>query len=288
MEFGAVFPQNEIGNDPGAIRDFGQAAESLGFGHLLIYDHVLGADRNREGGFTGPYDKDTPFHEPFVTLGFLSAVTSRISFCTTVLVLPQRQTALVAKQAAEVAILSEGRLRLGVGVGWNAVEYEALGQDFHSRGRRQAEQVELLRALWENDTVEFNGTWDKVVKAGINPRPGKSIPVWFGGAAPGAIERAARLGDGWIPLMGPNDQARQIVNGLNEKRSQYGRTAPFGIQAQAQVRGGNPELWVQHAKKWEDIGATHLAIATMGAGLSSVQDHIEALRRYKDAVAELW
>lgn len=286
MEFGAVFPQNEIGNDPAALRDFAQAAEGLGFGHLLIYDHVLGADRAREGGFSGPYDKDTPFHEPFVTLGFLAAVTSTITFCTTVLVLPQRQTALVAKQAAEVAILSQGRLRLGVGVGWNAVEYEALGENFHSRGKRQAEQVELLRALWENDTVDFRGKWHTVVKAGINPRPPSSIPVWFGGAAPGAIDRAARLGEGWIPLMGPNDNARQIVSDLRAKLVEHGRAeVPFGIQAQAQVRGGNPELWVQHAKKWEDIGATHIAIATMGAGLTKVDDHIDAIRRYKEAVS---
>jgi len=288
MQLGAVFPQHEIRSDSGAIRDFAQAAESIGFTHLLIYDHVLGADRDRPGGFRGPYDKDTPFHEPFVTLGYLAALTSTIEFCTAILILPQRQTALVAKQAAEVDILSSGRLRLGVGVGWNKVEYEALGEDFHNRGERQAEQVELLRALWSNDVIDFEGKWHTVPRAGINPRPARTIPIWFGGSARPLLERAARLGDGWIPLMGPNDDARAAIDQLRRLRQRYGRDSDaFGIQAQAQARGGNPDRWVRHAESWRDLGATHIAIATMGAGFRNVDEHIEAIRQYYGAVSAL-
>jgi probable F420-dependent oxidoreductase len=285
MELGVVFPQQEIGTDPGAIRDFAQAAEALGFGHLLIYDHVLGADRDRDGGFSGPYDKDTPFHEPFVTLGYLAGVTTTITFCTAVLVLPQRQTALVAKQAAQLDVLSGGRLRLGVGVGWNAVEYEALGEGFHDRGRRQDEQLELMRALWTEDSVSFQGTWHTVNKAGINPRPSRPIPIWLGGSAPETADRAARFGSGWIPRMGPNDSARQFLAVLHARLLELGRDpSTFGVQAQAQFQGGTPDLWRAHAGKWQALGATHLAIASMGAGLGSVDEHIAALEQYRDAV----
>jgi probable F420-dependent oxidoreductase len=285
MELGIVFPQHEIGTDPAAIRDFAQAAEGAGFTHMLIYDHVLGADRDRPGGFRGPYDKDTPFHEPFVVYGFIAGQTKTIELVTTVLVLPQRQTALVAKQAAEVDLLSGGRLRLGVGTGWNTVEYEALGEDFHNRGRRQEEQVELLRRLWAEDVVEFDGRWHRVDKASINPRPGRQIPVWFGGSAPQLPRRIARLGDGWMPLGSPNDQSRAFADSLREELRKAGRNPEgFGMQAQAQVRGGNPDLWKKHAEAWRGIGATHLAIATMSAGLATPDDHIKAALEWRAAV----
>ena len=285
MELGAVFPQTEIGNDPSAIRDFAQAVESLGFTHLLIYDHVLGADRDRPGGFTGPYDKDTPFHEPFVTLGFIAAVTSTLEFCTAVLILPQRQTALVAKQAAELDVLSGGRFRLGIGVGWNQLEYEALNESFHDRGVRQEEQVALMRALWDKDALSFEGRWHTVTRAGINPRPARPIPIWFGGSADALLRRTARIGDGWIPLMGPDDEAKTVLGTLREYLAAEGRDASsFGIQAQAQARGGNPERWSRHAQAWRDLGATHLAIATMNAGFASPDGHIDAIRRYVEAV----
>ncbi|MEE9279865.1 MAG: LLM class F420-dependent oxidoreductase [Myxococcota bacterium] len=286
MELGVVFPQTEIGNDPAAIRDFAQAAESLGFTHLLIYDHVLGADRDRDGGFRGPYDKDTPFHEPFVTLGYLAAVTSTIDLCTAVLILPQRQAALVAKQAAEVDVLSCGRLRLGVGVGWNEVEFAALGEEFHNRGRRQEEQIALMRALWDKDAISFDGRWHTVTRAGINPRPARPIPIWFGGSADVVMHRAARIGDGWIPLMGPTDEAKALLGALRSYLQDEGRDpATFGIQAQAQARGGDPDRWSRHAAAWRDLGATHLAIATMNAGFATPDDHIEVIRRYKEAVS---
>ncbi len=285
MELGVVFPQSEIGNDPAAIRDFAQAAEGLGYTHLLIYDHVLGADRDRAGGFQGPYDKDTPFHEVFVTLGYLAACTTTIELATAVVILPQRQTVLVAKQAAEVDILSGGRMRLGVGVGWNAVEYVGLNESFTNRGRRQEEQVTLMRELWANDTVDFTGKWHRVEKAGINPRPTRQIPIWFGGGAPALVERIAKFGDGWFPLMGPGDAAAATIAAIREAMKAEGRDpATLGIQAQAQARGGNPERWRKNADEWRELGATHIAIGTMGAGLASPADHIAAIRQYKESV----
>lgn len=285
MELGAVFPQNEIGDDPVAVKDYAQAAEQLGFTHLVIYDHVLGADRDRPGGFSGPYDKDTPFHEPFVTFGYLAAHTSTIQFVTCVIILPQRQTALAAKQAAQVDLLSGGRLTLGVGTGWNAIEYEALNENFHNRGKRQEEQVALMRELWTKDVIDFEGHWHRINKAGINPRPARPIPIWFGGSHPAVLERAARIGDGWMPVMPPNNDAKQAMETLRSHRSENGKDmADFGVQAQAQIRGGNPDLWQTHAETWRELGATHLAIATMGAGLESPQDHIDAIRGYKEAL----
>lgn len=285
MEIGIVFPQTEIGKDPAAVRDFAQAAEGLGFSHLLIYDHVLGADPDRPGGWRGPYDMNTPFHEPFVTFGYLAAVTERIELVTAVLILPQRQAALVAKQAAEVDLLSHGRLRLGVGTGWNQVEYEALNENFHDRGKRQEEQIALMRELWSNDAITFEGRWHRVTKAGLNPLPSRQIPIWFGGSADALLRRAARIGDGWMPLMGPGDQAKTVMGTLRGYLEDAGRdVGSFGIQAQAQARGGNPDRWSSHAAAWRELGATHIAIATMNAGFASVDDHIEAARRYVEAV----
>lgn len=286
MELGAVFPQSEIGNDPVAIRDFAQAVEALGLTHLLIYDHVLGADPNRPGGWSGPYDKDTPFHEPFVTFGYLAAVTRRLELVTAVLILPQRQAALVAKQAAEVDVLSGGRLRLGVGTGWNRLEYEALGESFGDRGRRQEEQIALMRELWAHDAITFEGRWHRVSAAGLNPRPGRQIPIWFGGGADALLRRAARIGDGWLPLMGPDERAKDVLAKLRGYLEDARRDpAQFGIQAQAQVRGGSPERWARAAERWRELGASHLAIATMNAGLATPDDHVEAIRRWREAVA---
>ncbi|MEE8558512.1 MAG: LLM class F420-dependent oxidoreductase [Myxococcota bacterium] len=285
MELGVVFPQTEIGNDPLAIRDFAQAVEELGFTHLLLYEHVLGADPDRPGGWRGPYDKDTPFHELFVTMGYLAAVTTRLELTSGVLILPQRQTVLVAKQAAEVDILSGGRLRLGIGTGWNAVEYEALGENFHDRGRRQEEQVALIRELWAKDSLSFEGRWHQVTRASINPRPAHQIPIWFGGMVDTVLERAARLGDGWMPLLGP-EQSKPSLEKLRSHLEENGRDASsFGIEAQAQIARGTPERWVKHAEAWQKLGATHLALATMNAGLATPQDHIDAVARYRREVA---
>ena len=292
MEIGAVLPHHEIGTDPGAIRAFAQGAEELGCTHLLIYDHVIGADRNRPGGFQGPYDKDVSFHEPFVTFGFIAGVTERIDLVTAVLILPQRQTVLVAKQAAELAILSGDRFRLGVGVGWNEIEYQSLNEDFRTRGRRQAEQVDLMRRLWSEDSFSYDGEFHTVDRAGINPRPSHLIPVLFGGSAPALLERCGRLGDGWIPLGTPNDTSRQHIETIRAHREAAGLSMDgFLIQAQAQYAAGDPERWRTHATRWRDLGATHLAIATHNAGPTpagpGVDGHLARVAEYVAAVAEL-
>jgi len=286
MQIGAVFPHNEIGTDPGAIKAFAQGVESLGISHLLIYDHVLGADPDREGGFRGPYDKDVAFHEPFTTFAFIAAVTEKLEMITTVMILPQRQTVLAAKQAAEVALLSNNRFRLGVGVGWNEVEYVGLNETFTNRGRRQAEQVEVMRKLWSEDSLDYTGEYHRIDKASINPRPSQPIPVWFGGSAPALLDRVARLGDGWIPLMGANEKAQACIDTIKATREAAGLSFDnFGIQAQAQYAGGSPERWQKHAQAWQDMGCTHIAIATHNAGPTDVDGHLSRIREYQDAIS---
>jgi len=285
MEIGAVFPHNEIGTDPQAIKDYAQGVEELGITHLLIYDHVLGADRDRPGGFEGPYDKDVAFHEPFTTFAFVAAVTKKLDMITTVMILPQRQTVLVAKQAAELAILSNNRFKLGIGVGWNAVEYTGLNENFKNRGKRQEEQVELMRLLWESEVLEYKGDYHHIDKASINPRPSKSVPIWFGGGVPKLIERCADLGDGWIPLMGPNEAARKTLAIIKEKRESKGLNWDnFGVQAQAQYAGGDAERWNKHAEKWRNLGASHIAIATHNAEPTNVDGHLGRIKEYLNAV----
>jgi len=281
MEIGVVFPQNEIGNDPAVIRDFAQAVESLGYSHLLVYDHVLGAHPDREPRLTGPYTHETPFHEPFVLLGYLAAHTSRIGLVTGVIILPQRQTALVAKQAAEVDILSGGRLRLGVGTGWNYVEYESLNENFHNRGRRQEEQIELLRKLWAEPLLDYTGKWHRIDRAGLMPLPGRQIPIWFGGGDERVLKRAARLGDGIIPLFPPNDAGRGALERLDGYLAENGRDrSTFGLEAQVNY-GAGPEMWARHVDGWRALGANYVCVRTMNAGLQSPQDHIDAITRYK-------
>src|SRR5262250_1474052 len=207
MQYGVVFPQTEFGNDPLAIKDYAQTADGLGYDYLLVYDHVLSAHPDRGRKLTGPYTHEHPFHEPFVFFGYLAAVTTRLQLTTGIIILPQRQTALVAKQAAEIDVLSGGRLRLGIGLGWNQVEYEALNQDFHTRGRRSEEQIEVLRLLWTEETVTYSGRWHRISHAGLNPRPiQRPIPIWIGSGAPqmplppeAGMRRIARLADGWFP-----------------------------------------------------------------------------------------
>jgi probable F420-dependent oxidoreductase len=235
MEIGAVVPHNEIGTDPGAIRAYAQGLEGLGITHLLIYDHVMGADRDRPGGFQGPYDKDVAFHEPFTFLSFVAAVTERLDLVTAVLISPQRQTVLIAKQSAELAVLSGDRFRLGIGTGWNTVEYQALNEEFTNRGRRQEEQVDLLRRLWTQDAFSFDGEFHTVERASILPRPSRPVPILFGGSAPALLERCGRLGDGWIPLGSPNDSSRERLDAIRAHREAAGRTMDgFLVQAQAQ------------------------------------------------------
>lgn len=288
MEIGAVLPHNEIGTDRGAMKAYAQGVEELGATHLLIYDHVVGADPDRPGGFKGAYDKDVAFHEPLTTFAFIAGVTERLEMMSAVMILPQRQAVLVAKQAAEVAMLSDGRFRLGVGTGWNTVEYEALGVPFAARGRRQAEQVELLKQLWSSDSLHFEGEFHTVDRASINPRPPRPIPIWFGGSAPAVLERCALLGDGWIPLGSPNDNSADRITAIRAHREAAGLSMDdFGIQAQAQYAGGDPDRWRNHAGRWKALGATHLAIATHNAGPTDVDGHLARIAEYQAAVDDL-
>ncbi|WP_197382111.1 LLM class F420-dependent oxidoreductase [Mycolicibacterium mengxianglii] len=278
MQFGVVFPQTELGGDPGAVRSYGERVEELGFKHLLVYDHVLGADPEVHTGWAGPYNVHTTFHEPLVMFGFLAAVTQSLELVTGVLILPQRQTALVAKQAAEVDLLSSGRLRLGVGIGWNAVEYEALGEDFGNRGRRSSEQIELLRRLWTEPTVNFDGKFHTVTGAGLAPLPvQRPIPVWIGAAAEPGYRRAGRLADGWFPMMGPGpklDEARAVVE---RAAVEAGRDpADIGMEGRVNFRGDVARA-VDELAAWGDTGATHVSINTMNAGLATLDEHLTVL-----------
>jgi probable F420-dependent oxidoreductase len=283
MRIGAVFPQTEFGNDPIAIRDYAHAVEAMGYRHILVYDHVLGASLANRPNWRGPYNSETPFHEPFVLYGYLAALTRELELVTGVIILPQRQTALVAKQAAEVDVLSGGRLRLGIGIGWNDVEYEGLNEDFHTRGARSVEQVEVMRALWTQPVVTFKGRWHHITEAGINPLPvQRPIPIWLGGTAEIVLKRAARYGDGWFPQGGPDDAHRQSVERLHGYIREAGRTPQsVGIEARLTLSRVAENEWPTYMQGWRSLGATHLTINTMGMNLSSPQQHIEALRRVK-------
>lgn len=279
MRIGVVFPQTELGGDPGAVRAYGQRVEELGFTHILAYDHVLGADPEVHRGWRGPYDVHTTFHEPFVMFGYLAAVTG-LELVTGVIILPQRQTALVAKQAAEVDLLTEGRFRLGIGLGWNAVEYEALGEDFTNRGRRSEEQVEVLRRLWTEQTVTFEGKYHTITGAGLAPMPvQRPIPVWFGAATEWALERAGRLADGWFPMMEPGpglDWAREKVD---DAATAAGRdSSTIGMEGRV-TWTGDADRAAAELDVWQVAGASHVSINTMGAGLRSVDEHLDVLER---------
>jgi probable F420-dependent oxidoreductase len=288
MRCGVVFPQTEFGNDPAAIKDYAQAAEGLGYEYLLVYDHVLGAHPDREPRLTGPYTHQHPFHEPMVLFGFLAAVTKRLQLTTGILILPQRQTALVAKQAAEIDVLSNGRLRLGIGLGWNYVEYEALGESFRNRGRRVEEQVELLRKLWTEPLVHFRGAYHVVTNAGLNPLPvQRPIPIWFGGSAEPALRRAARLGDGWMPTgRKPDDQLKRMLDLLDQYLREAGRDRKsFGLDPWISISALSKDEWRTRAETWRGLGATHLAVNTMGAGFTTPQAHIDAIRSFRSIVS---
>lgn len=292
MKIGAVFPHQEIGNDPVVIRDWAQAAEELGYSHLLVYDHVLSASHeDRQPALWGPYTEHDPFHEPMVLFGYFAACTRRVELVTGVLILPQRQTALVAKQTAEIDLLSGGRLRLGIGTGWNYVEYDGLGEVFGSRGPRQEEQVDLLRQLWDSALVDFEGDFHRVERAGLNPLPGRQIPIWFGGFAPVAFRRAARLGDGFIYGSG-NENNLAAHEMMLAELAKVGRSADdFGFEALMNFQSG-PAHWRTEAEGWLAAGADYISMRAQrlrgqGQGLDSPQAHIDALRTYWQAVGDL-
>lgn len=293
MQVGAVFPQLEIGTDPDAIGRYARTVEELGYDHIVIFDHVLGADASRPGGWTGPYDHRSMFHEPLVLFGHFAAITTRVRLATAVIVLPQRQTALVAKQAAEVDVLSRGRLILGVGIGWNEVEYEALGMRFTDRGRRIEEQIAVMRALWTQEIVDFRGRWHRIDRAGLDPLPvQRPIPVWMGGGYQSrdrvvvepALRRIAALADGWFTHLPPNDDGRAGMETFRRFVSEAGRDpARMPVEGRIQAARG-PEEWQRGIDAFREMGMTSVELTTMGAGYRSLDEHLGALTRFRRLV----
>jgi probable F420-dependent oxidoreductase len=294
IRFGAALPQQATAGDPLAARDFVQGVEQLGYAFLETYDHVLGANRVAYPDLTGPYRAEHPFWEPFVLFGYLAGQTRSLEFVPGVIILAQRQTALVAKQAATVDLLSGGRLRLGVGTGWNPVEFEALGENFRDRGRRSEEQIALLRALWTQELVNFRGEWHTVTEAGINPLPvQRPIPVWIGGRAEAVADRVGRIGDGWIAIpQGPAETYRPAVERIRAAARTAGRDPNrIGLEAWVSVGGLAPEDWVAEAEGWRALGATHVAVNTeftsgshRASDATTVDEHLRLLERYRDVV----
>ena len=294
MQFGVVFPQTEIGADPGAIREYVQAAEGMGYSYIFIADHVLGADPAHHDHVVGSYyTHHSVIHETFTTLGFISGVTSKVDLITGILILPQRQTALVAKQAAEIDILSGGRLKLGIGVGWNHVEYEALGQDFHTRGRRSEEQIEVLRALWTQESVNYEGRWHRITDAGINPLPvQRPIPIWLGAggsASPVPVDRVlrriGRMSDGWFPSFPPGDEGRKAVARVRQYAVDAGRDPKdVGMIGRLRLPGKQPEDWLEEVEGWREMEATHVSVEARRGVLGSVDGHIAAIEEAKEVL----
>lgn len=295
MQVGAVFPQLEVGVDPDVIAKYARTVEELGYDHLVIFDHVLGADPSRPGGWTGVYDHRSLFHEPLVLFGYLAAVTNRMKLATAVIVLPQRQTALVAKQTAEVDVLSRGRLILGVGIGWNQVEYQALGMNFKDRGKRIEEQIAVLRALWTQEVVNFNGRWHRIDRAGLNPLPvQRPIPVWMGGGwdrqtrtvVEPALRRIAKIADGWFTHLPANEDGRVGMEAFRRLVREEGRDpADVPVEGRLPAAKSGPEEWKRGIQTFAEMGVTSVELNTMGAGYRDLDEHLDALRRFRELIS---
>jgi len=285
VRLGITIPQNEIGTDPGQIGAWAQDVEGLGFDYLDVFDHVLGADTRDRSDGPWPYGHEHRFHEPFVLYGFLAGKVE-LELAMGVLVLPQRQTALVAKQAAEVDLLTDGRFRLGVGIGWNAVEYEALGASFTARGRRMSEQIPLLRRLLSEPVVTHAGEFEHITGAGLAPLPRqRPIPIWIGGQSAPAYRRIGRLADGWFPQVAPGPQLEEALAIINDAALEAGRDpAHLGMEGRVSWSSDGVAKVVDHVGRWREAGATHLSINTMNAGLGSVDHHLEVLARIAASV----
>ena len=281
MQLNAMFPTRDIGSDPARIRDWAQAAEDLGYAYIEVPDHVFGAAARDD--WVPRYDETDPFHETFVTLGFLAAVTKRIRLSSGILIAPQRQTGLIAKQAAEADLLSGGRLRLGIGVGWNHVEYEALGAEWKTRGARQAEQIEVLRRLWSGDLVSYSGRFHDLRAVNIVPPPAqRPIPIWLGGYSDAVVKRAARTADGWMPILAPDSEAEQRLALLRAELARHGRDpAKFGIEGWLRTHDPDPQQWGAAAEVWRRLGADMVMLYPMYRA-PSFEAQIEILRRFKD------
>jgi len=297
VKAGAIFPQTECGTDVAAIVDFVRAVEAMGFDHLFVADHVLGADpKFHFHPSLATYSHEAVVHEALTLLAYLAAVTRRLTLATGILILPQRQTALVAKQAAQIDVMSGGRLRLGIGVGWNAVEFEALDEPFDNRGRRSAEQIAVLRALWTQAVVDFHGDYHRISHAGLNPMPvQRPIPIWFGVGSreqpvppEAALRRIGRLADGWSPNFPPDAQGERLVARVHQYAREAGRD-PAGLPLEGRIRlaGQNPDGWRKQVEAWKALGATSVIAEPRNAGLRFPDGHLDALRRFKDTLKEV-
>ena len=286
MQIGVVYPQIELGGDPAAVKRIGLATEELGYDYLLAFDHVLGAEHaNREPALTGPYTDKDPFHDPFVLFAYLAGMTERINFATGVLILPQRQTALVAKQAADLDLMSGERFRLGVGTGWNYVEYDALGENFADRGPRLTEQIGFLRQLWTEPLVTFSGTYDALERGNIAPRPKRSIPIWLGGFSEPAFRRAGRLGDGFV-FAGSIDRCVEGMGRIETHAGEAGRElVDFGNEY-LKLGSKNTQETIDAANRWREVGGTHFGVVSMGMGLDSTEAHLDFFATVKAALSD--
>lgn len=294
MKVGAIFPQTEIGTDLGAIRAFVHAVEDFGYDHIFIADHVLGADPQvHTHPSLGRYSYKSVVHEPFTLMAYMAAITSRITLSTGILILPQRQTALVAKQAAEVDVLSGGRMRLGIGVGWNEVEFEALNQDFHNRGPRSAEQIAVMRALWTQEVVDFHGRWHDISHAGLNPLPvQRPIPIWLGVGGRQSprppdivLRRVARLADGWCPNIPTNEDGQAIVAQVHQYAREAGRDpSQIPLEGRVRIGGRAADAWMKEVQAWQSLGATQFIAEAREGGLKFPDEHIAAMRQFKEVI----
>jgi probable F420-dependent oxidoreductase len=287
MRIGVTFPQTEIGGDASGVKDYAQTVEALGFTHILAYDHVLGADLTNRPEWNGPYNLDSNFHEPFVMYGFLAGLTNTIELTTGIIIAPQRQTVLLAKQAAALDVLSGGRLRLGIGLGWNEVEYEALNEEFSNRGSRVEEQIEVLRRLWTQKSVDFQGKWHTISQAGLNPMPlQQPIPLWMGGGATERVQRRiARLADGWMPQLSTNEKGRETLETFKGYLRDYGRDlGQFGIDCGVRLENNKMDEAAARVETLRNFGATHISVSTMGQGLKGADAHLQQLEKFRVAV----
>jgi probable F420-dependent oxidoreductase len=285
MKIGIIYPQIELQGDPEAVRRIGLATESLSFDHLLTYDHVLGATHDREPKLWGPYTEQHPFHDPLIMFAYLAGITQRIDFISGILILPQRQTALVARQAADLDLLSQQRFKLGVGIGWNYVEYDALGQDFRTRGKRVEEQIDLIRRLWTEPVVNFAGTFDKIDRAALVPKPRRNIPILMGGFADVALRRAAKIADGFIFTDAAADVFEQATR-LRELLKAEGRLEQgFDFHCNL-VKAKDPQAVVDTALRWRDSGGHHASVSTMGQRMTTIDQHIDYMKRVADALKQ--
>lgn len=280
-----MFPQTEIGDDVGVVREYALGSEKAGYDFLAAFDHVLGHRPADPRGWRekGPYTDFHPFHEVFVLFSYLAAITTTLEFVTEVLVLPQRQTVLVAKQAAELQLLSGGRLRLGIGVGWNPEEYRALGMNFHDRGRRIVEQVAVLRRLLAEDLVTFQGEHHSIEAMSVKPRPPSPVPIWIGGYADVAIKRAAAIADGFV-LDHRLDEAPRVIIALKDHLVREGRKLEdFGLAARVQLHADDIAGCVEMALAWQTLGITHLSVSTMNQELGDPRQHLKLAVKFMDA-----